>query len=374
MPTSATAKRQRIALVGPTHPYKGGIAQHTTVLAQRLAAAGHDVRIVSWLRQYPTRLYPGRQTVKVAEFVTFPQTERTLSWNRPDTWVRAARRLRTDDLVVFAHVTPAQAVPYRVMLGSLHGHVRTAVICHNVLPHESSKVDEPLVRALLGAMDRVLVHSTAQRDEARRLTRAPVVVAPLPPFAPPAFAGQPTPGEHRRLLFFGLVRPYKGLDVLLRALAAGPDDVRLRVAGEFWGGTASTESLARALGIADRVELRPGYVAADEVPALFADVDALVLPYRAATGSQGVWTGFQFGLPVIATSAGQLAAGIDDGVDGLVVPPDDAGALAAALETFYAPGVATTMRSAVAAQDPAPQWERYLAALLAPCAADGTGR
>ena len=176
---------------------------------------------------------------------------------------------------------------------------------------------------------------------------------------------RPTPlvGMHRRLIFFGLVRPYKGLDVLLRALAAGPSDVRLRVVGEFWGGTDATEALCSELGIIDRVELRDGYVAAEEVPVLFSDVDALVLPYRNATGSQGVWTGFEFGVPVIATRAGHLADDIRDGVDGLVAEPDDVESLAGALTSFYTARVAETMRDAVMPVDPNPYWDRYLHAL-----------
>lgn len=355
----------RIAVVGPTHPIKGGVAQHTTVLAQQLCAAGHEVEIVSWLRQYPQRLYPGKQTVEEPEFDPFPATSRPLSWNRPDTWVRTARRLRGHDLVVFAHITPVQVPPYRVMLGVLRrAGTRTAVICHNVLPHERSRVDAALVGRLLRATDLVIVHSEHQADEARSLTDRPIRVARLAPFMPKGFVRRsPLPGEHRRLIFFGLVRPYKGLDVLLRALAAGPPDVRLRVVGEFWGGTAATEQLCRELGVADRVELRDGYVGADEVPGLFSDVDALVLPYRTATGSQGVWTGFEFGVPVIATRAGHLADDIRDGIDGLVAEPDDVDSLAEALRTLYRPGWAEQLRGEVKPVDGSPYWRRYLQAL-----------
>jgi len=356
----------RIALVGPTHPIKGGVAQHTTVLAQRLVAAGHEVEIVSWLRQYPQRLYPGKQTVEQPEFEPFEPTSRTLSWNRPDSWARAARRMREIDLVVFAHITPVQVIPYRVMMAALRGgHARTAVICHNVLPHERGRADAGLVSLLLRGADLILVHSEAQAAEAGTLTGKPIHVAQLAPFMPIGFVQRaPLAGEHRRLIFFGLVRPYKGLDVLLRALAAGPADVRLRVVGEFWGGTEATEALCRTLGITDRVELRDGYVAADKVPALFRDVDALVLPYRNATGSQGVWTGFQFGVPVIATRAGHLADDIRDSVDGVIAQPSDVSSLTKALEQFYQPGTPERMRSEVRTVDPAPYWRRYLGALL----------
>ncbi len=356
----------KIAVVGPTHPLKGGVSQHTTVLARRLAAAGHDVQIVSWARQYPNWLYPGRQEVDAPEFRPFHQARRRMRWSRPDTWVREAWRLRASDLVVFAHVTPFQVPPQLAMIMVLgrRGPV-TAVICHNVLPHERRWFDPLLVRRLLRAVDQVIVHSPAELDLARSMTGRPVVEAALAPFMPEGFArGAPRPGEHRRLLFFGLVRPYKGLDVLLKALAKAPADVRLRIAGEMWGDPDAMLQLCEELHIRDRVEIRAGYVPAGEVPRLFDDVDALVLPYRSATGSQGVWTGFEFGVPVIASRAGHLADGIRDGVDGLVVEPGDEDDLADALHRFYQPGVPERMRTAVKPVDPEPYWDRYLTVLV----------
>jgi glycosyltransferase involved in cell wall biosynthesis/ubiquinone/menaquinone biosynthesis C-methylase UbiE len=358
----------RIAVVGPTHPFKGGIAQHTTALAHRLTAAGHEVVLVTWERQYPRRLYPGRQTVEQVELPPFEPTHRLLAWNRPDTWWRAGRALRGVDLVVFAHVTPVQAPAYRAMIAALRqGRARVAVICHNVLPHERRSSDVRLVSALLGAADLVVVHSDEQAALARTLTRAPVAVSQLPPAMPAAFTPRAAaPGEHRRLLFFGLVRPYKGLDVLLHALARGPSEIGLRVAGEFWGGAEPTVRLVRELGLDGRVEIRDGYVPAHCVPDLFADVDALVLPYRHATGSQGVWLGFQFGVPVIVTRTGSLAADVQEGVDGLVAEPDDVDSLAGAIGHFYRDGRPGRMRAQVRPVNPEPYWQRYLDALTSP--------
>ena len=109
----------RIALIGPAHPYKGGGARHTTELAHRLAAAGHDVVIESWRAQYPRRLYPGQQTVDVAEGEPYPRTHRRLAWYRPDGWLAAGRRLASADLVVFALLTPLQVPPYLAVLAGL---------------------------------------------------------------------------------------------------------------------------------------------------------------------------------------------------------------------------------------------------------------
>jgi hypothetical protein len=240
------------------------------------------------------------------------------------------------------------------------------VICHNVLPHEPGRFDARLTGALLRGADRVVTHSSEQAVTARRFTSTPIGVAHLAPFMPDAFTARaPAPGEHRRLLFFGLVRPYKGVDVLIRALASVPD-VSLRIAGEIWGGPDELLAVARSAGVADRVELRSGYVRADEVPALFADVDALVLPYRTATGSQAVWTGFEFGVPVIATRAGHLADDVTAGVNGLVAEPDNVASLEGCLHTFYQPGVPERMRGDVHPVDPQPYWDRYLRVLLAP--------
>ncbi|MFE3447358.1 glycosyltransferase family 4 protein [Nonomuraea sp. NPDC059194] len=348
----------RIAIVGPTYPYKGGGAQHTTELAHRLTAAGHDVVIESWKAQYPSFLYPGQQTIDVPEGEPYPKTRRRLDWRRPDGWVAAGRRLRSADLVVLAVLSPVQVPPYLGILLGTARKVRVVALCHNVLPHERKPWDEPLMKALLNRVDGVLTHSGQQAELARTLTRKPVTTVALPPHLP---ARSPARGEgiHHRLLFFGIVRPYKGLDLLLRAL---PEGVSLTVAGEFWGGIEQTRQLIAELGIADRVELRPGYVAADEVPALFARADALVLPYRNATASQNVWLGHEHGVPVIATRVGALADNVRDGVDGLLVEPGDAEALRKAIERFYEDP--ERLRAGVRAVDPEPFWSDYTGALL----------
>lgn len=359
----------RIAIVGPTHPYKGGIAQYTTELAHQLQAAGHDVRIESWSHQYPKLLYPGQLTVDVPERPVFPATVRKLSWRRPDSWVRRGRVLRREvDLVVFTVAAPVQMPAYRSIIGPLRRGARRPRIvaqCHNVLPHERRAVDVRLMRSVLSRVDMVVAHSDAQGDIARTLTKAPVAVATMAPMlVARAVERERAATVHRRLLFFGLVRPYKGLDVLLRAMAAGPSDVSLTVAGEFWGGVEGTEKLIADLGLVDRVNLRPGYVDASEVPALFEGVDALVLPYRSGTASFNAYLGFEHGVPVIATRVGTLGEDVSDGVDGVVAEPDDVDSLAAALGRFYDGDTPLRLRSGVRAPDATPAWERYMQTLL----------
>ena len=351
----------------------------------------------SWSKQYPAGLYPGgQQTVDVAEGEPFAGTRRRLSWRRPAGWFAAGRRHRDADVVAFALLIPLQAIPYLVILAGLRGWrglrrgrgqagaggPRAVVICHNVLPHESRPADELLTRLLLRRAGSALTHSAEEAARARTLAPAALVtVARLAPHLPAT-----TPVLHRsdhaggsddaerdgavrsapcRLLFFGIVRRYKGLDVLLRALARAPAHVVLTVAGEFWGrAEEETQSMMARLGIAGRVTLRPGYVPADQIAGLFAEADALVLPYRSATSSQNVWLAFAHGVPVVVTRAGTLADAVRDGVDGVVCEPGDEDDLLRALRRISAPGEAARLRSAVRPADPDGHWDAYVATLL----------
>ena len=144
-----------------------------------------------------------------------------------------------------------------------------------------------------------------------------------------------------------------------------PPRVTLTVAGEFWGGTTGTKKLIAELGLADRVTLRPGYVPADEIPALFGAADALVLPYREATASQNALLAFAHGVPVITTTAGALAEAVRDGVDGLTCAPGDAEDLRRALKEISDPRLARQLRAGIPPVDPDSGWPAYLRALLA---------
>jgi hypothetical protein len=214
----------RIALVGPAYPDRGGGARHTTELAHRLAAAGHNVIIESWPAQHRTpegrqsrtpegRQHPipegrqsrtpedrqsrtpeGRQSrtpegrqhrtpegrqPRTPEGRPYPRTYRRLAWYRPDGWLAAGRRLRSADLVIFALLTPAQAPGYLSVLAGLAvgpGRPRTVLICHSV------PADRAVTRTLLSHVDTVIVHSAAQSAQARELAcDVPIVIARIPP-------------------------------------------------------------------------------------------------------------------------------------------------------------------------------------------------
>jgi len=387
----------RVAIVGPTHPYKGGVAAHTTELAHRLAAAGHDTLLVSWSRLYPAALYPGEQAVPDGgpDLAPYPRTLRVLRWDRPGTWWRTGRRLRRlgVDVVVVVVVVPVQVPALLALVRAVRGGSapngprrngiaerfshsadiaapRIVVLAHNVVPHETHPGSEQLMRRMLAAADTVLVHSPELAADATAHGARQVLVADLPPHLPGgAPRVQPDParavGEGpTRVLALGMVREYKGIDLLLEAAAQVPG-VTVTVAGEQWGRAGERlRALAADPRLVGRVRLEAGYVPGEQVPALVAAHDVLALPYRHATASQNVLLGHAHGLPVIATDVGTFARQIADGVDGLVVPPGDVPALAGALREVTRPRTLEKLRRGVPPIDLDRPWQRYLETLL----------
>jgi glycosyltransferase involved in cell wall biosynthesis len=352
-----------MAIFGPTFPFKGGIAQHTTDLAHRLAADGHEVVIENWRAQYPKRLYPGQLELDRPEMPVFPSVVRRLAWYAPWTWVGAGRRRRGVDVAVFVVTTPPQLLAYLAVSVALGRHVRRVAVAHNVVPHEPRPGDRWLVRTFLRRMDRVVVHSDSERRSAEALGLRTAVQRRLPPTLGPGWSPATDRPATHRLLYFGFVRAYKGLDVLIEALAGLPDAIRLRVVGEDWGLGDELRQQIRVAGLDERVELRLEYVPADEVASVFVDSDALVLPYRSGTGSQVPRLAHHHGVPVVATRVGDLAEQVHDGVDGLLCEPGDVEGLRQSLASLYQDDLLTLLRLGVQPPDIDGPWRDYLDAV-----------
>jgi glycosyltransferase involved in cell wall biosynthesis len=262
--------------------------------------------------------------------------------------------------------------PYRWLLRNAPPGVRRVVICHNVVPHEPFPGSRALTRSVLREADLLVTHAPQQAAELAELglARTPVLEAFHPRFVAHELAEPPTStavaAERDRLgsprlllLFFGAVRPYKGLDTALEALARLPRelDVRLLVAGRFWEGRERYDALVERLGIGDRVEIYDGYVSNEATALAFSAADAVVLPYRSATQSGVAQLGYAYGKPVVATSVGGLPAAVDDGRTGLLAPPGDPTALAEAIEQLAADP--QRFAAAIAADRDATSFDRY---------------
>ena len=374
---------ETVTLVGPTHPYTGGIAQHTTRLALELEARGYHVVVESWKKQYPRRLYPGPVAVPGDEpEIGIPsRVLERLTWYNPLTWWAAGRRARSSRILALSIPTPFHAVPYLVMRAALGNKSITVGIVHNVLPHEPGPLDRRLMRWLLTRLDRIVVHGEPSAVAAQSLgvEAEKIVNSALP--SPWPSAEIPRRPERRaqdlplRLLFFGTIRPYKGLDVLLSAIAQ-TQKTELTIAGQFWDDEESYREMVSSLGLDSRVFIQSGYVANADFAEIFGSSDLMVLPYRSGTGSIVRELGFRYGLPVIATDVGAIAEGIEDDVNGKIIPPNDIPALVEALTQAQDPQVLGRWSNAVRAMASrqAQLWENYVQALLNPDTVDATGR
>jgi glycosyltransferase involved in cell wall biosynthesis len=352
------ANRPRLALLGPMTPFRGGIARHTSRLRAALAERS-ELLSLSFTRQYPRVLFPGESDREPGrEGLVEPQTEYLVDSVNPLTWRAAVRRIALDkpDALVLPWWTFFFGPCFGFIAQRLRAHgIPTVFFCHNVSDHEASLHKRLVSKYTLGLGAGFAVHTEAEAEKLRALFGdVPIVV-----HAHPIYDEFPAPTEtlERRapleLLFFGLVRPYKGLDVLLEALAlSGRRDVHLSVVGEFWQDRSVTDAELARLGIADLVELVPRFVSDKEAASYFTRADAVVLPYRSATGSGVVPLAYHYEKPVIVTRVGGLPDVVLEGKTGHLVEPGNAGALADVLRNLkrenmeaLRPGIQTFKRT-----------------------------
>jgi glycosyltransferase involved in cell wall biosynthesis len=353
-----------IAVVAPVHPQVSGGAQFNTAMVGGLRELG-PVLALSWRRLYPPLIHRRDALDLESRPTRLEEADHLLDWADPRTWRKAVREIEAAraSAVILPWLHPVMAPPYLYLLQALRKRVRRVVICHNVLPHDPVPLARPITQAVLRRADLLVTHAHDQhRDlEALRLTHIPAVDSFHPTFDAPDLCRLPTAGEiaaerarqgnpDLSLLAFGAIRPYKGIDLALEALALLPrtENVRLTVAGVFWDGGEALRRQVSELGLADKVELRDGFVANEEAALLFGAADASVLPYRSATQSGVVQLSFGFGVPVIATAVGGLPEAVSDGRDGILCAPHDPQALATAIQRMQkerkelAAGVRTT--------------------------------
>jgi D-inositol-3-phosphate glycosyltransferase len=322
-----------ITYFGPLPPYTGGIAQHGDNLIRGLLQRGHRVQSTSWRHQYPRRLYPG----------TLPDTTQleklgsraVASWYDPLSWARVGWRASTGDALVTPWVT-AFHTPAVLTAHAASRSVARIAIVHNALPHERHLGDEALATAGLRGADGAVVHATTVADDLDRLVpNLPVVIVPHPPNLPLTPTSLPPSVPRLKLLLFGYVRAYKGIETALDALQELRTHglaVEATIAGQYWEPRSHWEREVSDRGLEEVVDLRDGYVPDTEVATLFAEHHLLVAPYRSATQSGTIPLARAAGRAVVATDVGGLREAVEHGVDGLLVPPDDPGALATAIE------------------------------------------
>jgi glycosyltransferase involved in cell wall biosynthesis len=328
----------KICLIGPTYPYRGGIAHYTTLLCHALRKS-HDVKFISFKRQYPMLIYPGGATDRdpSGEPLKADGVDYLIDTLNPFTWQRAARAVceYQPEAVIVPWWVAFFAPVFRSIVRNIKKgtNAKIVFICHNVVEHESSAARKWLTRMVLPLGDRFVVHS--QDDKKNLLAFIPGADARV--CHHPTYRGiSPTRWSKNEakaelglagpaLLFFGYVRPYKGLDIAIEAMPRIREKIpaSLLVAGQFFKGQEGHLKRIKALGLEECAIVRNEYVTNEEAALYFGACDAAALPYRSATGSGVVQLSFGFGRPVVATRVGCLPDVVRDGVDGRLAEPDN---------------------------------------------------
>ena len=369
----------KVVIIGPAYPLRGGLATYNERLARAFREAGDEVRLVTFSLQYPDFLFPGQTQFSTEPGPTDLAIEVSLNSVNPLSWLAVGRKLRRErpDLVVFRFWLPfmGPALGTVARLAARNGHTRVVAITDNVIPHEKRPGDGPLTRYFLSACDGFVTMSRSVLTDLRQLGfgRKPALYRPHPlydnfgPVKPKteALAALGLPDAMGYLLFFGFIRAYKGLDILLEAFAdtrLAQLPIKLIIAGEFYEDAAPYEELIKRYQLENRIVRATDFIPNERVVDYFCAADLIMQPYKNATQSGVSQIAYHFERPMLVTDVGGLAELIPDGVVGYVVPPTPK-AIADAVVDFYANQREETFAAGVRAQKKQFSWPVMVAAL-----------
>jgi D-inositol-3-phosphate glycosyltransferase len=342
----------RIIILGTAHPYRGGLAAFNTCLAHQFIIEGNETEIITFTLQYPDFLFPGK-----TQFTDGPSPEgikivRLLSSVNPFNWIKTGYMIKREKpdilLIKYWHpfMSPCFGTVARIAKKNKKGNTKVICIFDNVIPHEKSITDRLLTKYFTLSIDGAIVMShSVGSDLSKFRTNIPVLYSPHPlyynygPLLPRAEARKKLnlKDEFSYMLFFGFIRAYKGLDLLLDAFA----DIQLRksklkliVAGEFYESDIPYKERIKKLDLENDVILFDRFVREDEVALFFSAADLIVQPYRSATQSGVTQIAYHFDKPMLVTDVGGLSEIVANGKCGYVVKPDPK-AIREAIIDFY---------------------------------------
>lgn len=337
----------KIAYLSTFYPFRGGIAQFNARLLQALTKFA-NVQAFTFKRQYPKILFPGEtqfvQTQDIAEIVESIQLLDTIN---PFSYFSTAKEIKkyNPDIVITKYWMPFFAPSLGTVLRQLKRKAFCISILDNVNPHERFPFARLLNKFFLNQNHSFIVMSDAVRKDLLQLKPDANFINVLHPLydnfgakveKDKALTKLGLPKDKKILLFFGFIREYKGLDLLMESLAILPDDYFLVVAGESYTSFDKYNELIDKLNLRNRIKLFVRYIGDDEVPLFFSSADVCVLPYKSATQSGIVGIAYHFDLPVIATRVGGLHEMIEPYGSGILVEKPEANLIANAITKFFA--------------------------------------
>lgn len=366
-------KLERIVLVGPVYPYKGGIS-HYTGLMYRALKKKYDVTMVSYQFQYPKLLYKKEQRDYSNDSFKIEDTNYWIHTANPFNWLRTAKKIKAlkPELVIIQWWHPYFAPCYFGLCKLLKG-IKILFVCHNVFPHERFPLDRSLTKAVLKQGNCYIVQSGKDAGDLQTIIKNPVFEQAVHPTYH-AFQLKNMRKEEARsilhleeqqkvLLFFGFIREYKGLTYLIQAMpeiVKQLENVKLLVAGDFPGEKEKKEytDLIHECGMEEAIIVYDGYIPDQEVEKFFAACDMVVLPYISATQSGIVQIAFGFERPVVVTNVGGLPDVVENGKTGYVVEAAESECLTEVVVKYFKENGQYQMTDSIRKQKYRFSWDR----------------
>ncbi|MFI5149193.1 MAG: glycosyltransferase [Bacteroidia bacterium] len=367
----------KIILVGPAYPLRGGIANFNEALCRALTKAGHTCVIYSFSLQYPGLLFPGKTQFETGPGPSDLDIVTCINSVNPFSWFSAAARIKAEkpDLVIMRYWLPFMAPCLGTMARKLRKQSKVIAITDNVIPHEKRMGDKQLTAYFVKGCDGFVAMSRSVLDELSLFTSNPnKIYLPHPIYdqfgeaiaREEALRHLNLDPAYRYILFFGFIRRYKGLDLILEAMGEAKLKslpLKLIVAGEYYEDAALYEEIITKHKLSDRVILHTTYIAPEDVRYYFCASDLIVQPYRSATQSGVTQIAYHFEKPMLVTDVGGLAEIVPDKQAGYVVPVD-AGAIASAIVDFYSNKRAEPFTARVKEEKKRFRWSAFVEGML----------
>lgn len=341
---------KKIVLLSPAHPLRGGIASSSERLATELQDSGYEVIIYTFSLQYPNFLFPGK-----TQFSDDPKPENLdihikVNSVNPANWLSIGKELQRikPDLIITRYWLPfmAPSLGSIIRLAKKNKHTKAIAIADNIIPHEKRPGDRQLTQYFVNSVDGFIVMSKSVKEEMKQFTAIkPVEYIPHPIYdnygdlvsKEAALAHLNLEKGVEYALFFGFIRDYKGLDLLLNALADArlkKRNLKLIVAGEYYGNEATYQAIIKAKNLDNQVIMHTKYIPSEEVKYYFGAADLVVQPYKTATQSGISQLAYHFEKPMVVTNVGGLPEIVEDGKAGYVVEVSEK-AIADAIFDFF---------------------------------------
>lgn len=363
LPFMESLKYKRIAFLGPAPPFRGGISNFGYNLAIALRDVGAEVKLFNFVRQYPALIFPGGSQTELVERNDQPDIEAVYTPYLPWTWGKAVKAIKQyqPDLLIISYWLPFFAPSYAFIASQIKD-CRIFFLAHNIESHERWPLGSLFRKLALRKADQIILLSKACQVQLNKLLPNRVALRGVLGFHPiEEKEAVAVKTENKQILFFGLIKAYKGLDLLLMAIPLiikEIPDIKLVVAGAVYGESESYYKLIDDLGIKRSVELQFRYISDNEMADFFSRSQLCILPYRTATQSGVIANAYSFGVPVLATDVGGLKEYIEPGRTGYLVAPEDSVALAEAVVEHYRSNALESMRISIAEYRKRYSWQK----------------